>query len=650
MQKDTNSNESKLIQGILELRTKLNEGSINQRQYVRGTEKLLVDVDDDTHNRFDELEQAFDNGKIDHAEYENRLAAIFPPVNQGVLATSRPDDAYDVFLSYSHKDAAEYDAVYINRIKTEIEKSLEGIVPNPRVFLDTDALGLGVNWHSTIMESLRQCLAFVCLLSENYLESGYSTRERIWWKARQTHDGRLLDGLYPIYYVKLHKDVFDPNQSDDVKNLVAIQMDKEPWFEFKTTLQEDFIKARLAAVTGVVQQKVSAALKAVSSFCSVTPLCEAFVGRITELRELHELCANGKRPVIHAAGGVGKTELAIAYAYGFADQYQGGRYLVRMEGVKDWKDAFVNLLNAYGQEHKDASPIKTWQYLGIDEKIMIGNDAEKKREAGRNALFEQAEKKGALLLLLDNVDDERILNNLKELTGGLSLPRNIHVLATTRMTLKRGENSAFDFQPYPQNEPLGNLKENEAFEMLCKTAGEGVYPFDRRQPPEKEIDDPEYHAAHEVIRYLECHAWSMEIVSAFMKENYRANEFNFARELEELKQNTKWVEADENGQKRHHAACKPEDLLKPTFDQLGKLPLGAETLELAVFAACFKADDIPVVILREYWQLHFTDNVTIQGQSLPAFAYALNQLTKYHLLSGNDKTCKMHRLLQSVLL
>ena len=80
---------------------------------------------------------------------------------------------YDVFLSYSHKDRDEFGMEYILRIKEEIEEALAGIVANPRVFLDAEALHLGDLWHSKIMESLRQCKVFVCLISEQYLESEY---------------------------------------------------------------------------------------------------------------------------------------------------------------------------------------------------------------------------------------------------------------------------------------------------------------------------------------------------------------------------------------------------------------------------------------------------------------------------------------------
>ena len=130
--------------------------------------------------------------------------------------------SYDVFLSYSHKDRDEFGIEYIERIKAEIEKALEPIITDhkPRVFLDAEALHLGDHWHSKIMESLNQCKAVVCLVSEAYLKSEYCTRERLWWNAKQTRAGRFLDGPYPVYFVKLEQGLFSDRR--DVKELMAV--------------------------------------------------------------------------------------------------------------------------------------------------------------------------------------------------------------------------------------------------------------------------------------------------------------------------------------------------------------------------------------------------------------------------------------------
>ena len=649
MQKDTNSYESKLIQGILELRAKLNDGSINQRQYGREIGKFLVDVDDDTLNRFDELEQAFDDGDIDSAEYEKRLAAIFPQDETQMPAGSQANEAtgnavsaqgkasektgYDVFLSYSHRDGEAYGMEYILRIKEEIEKALEGIVEQPKVFLDAEALQLGDLWHSKIMESINQCKVFICLVSEQYLKSEYSTRERLWWNAKQTHDGRLLGGgPYPVYYVKLEDGIFW--ERPDVKELMAIQTDNKPWFELKTQLQEDFIRERLASITSIVRKKAEAANQSAQSFCSILPpLCDNFVGRVTELRELHELCANGRHPVIQAAGGVGKTELSVAYAYGFADQYPMGRFLLRMEGVHSWDDAFSVMLDMEGTS-AEAGLKKVADELGIDDNTLKQGPAER-HHAAADALLKRAQS-GKLLILLDNLDDEDLLKSsrMRDFLCDSQIPPNIHVLATTRSTLHFSERDQFaSFE-------LGNLKEHEAFEMLCLT-GNGQYPFDM-QPPTAE--NKEYHAAHEVIKVLDCHAWSMEIISAFMADNYDPEGFTFEQQLSNMQKGLNIKVGDCTFRS---GTATPEALLQPTLEKLSSQELGAENMELLTFASCFNADNIPVNILEAYWQKYYPDVECSKGKP---FVFALKQLTKYHLLSKNEDTCKMHRLLQSVLL
>ncbi|MBR4222985.1 MAG: toll/interleukin-1 receptor domain-containing protein, partial [Victivallales bacterium] len=645
----TLNNESKLLQAILELRAKLNEGSINQRQYGWEIGKLLVDVNDETLKCFDKLEQAVDDGEIDCVEYKKQLSSIFPQGETQQPAIPQTNEApekaiasqgkapektsYDVFLSYSHRDSEVYGIEYILRIKEEIEKAREGIVDQPKVFLDVDALELGDLWHSRIIESLRQCKVFVCLVSEQYLKSAYSTRERLWWNAKQTHNGRLLGaGPYPVYYAKLKDGLF--SERPDVKELMATQTDSKPWFEFKTQLQEDFIRERLESISTVVRHKARTATQAFQSFCSVKPpLCDNFVGRVTELRELHELCAEGKYPVIQAAGGVGKTELSVAYAYGFADQYPMGRFLLHMEGVHTWDDAFSAMLDMEGTGVEGGLK-KVSAELEIDNNTLKQSPTER-HHAVADTLLKRAQT-GKLLILLDNLDDENLLApaRMRGFLFGSQIPSTIHVLATTRSTLHFCERDFFvSFE-------LSNLKEDEAFEMLCLT-GNGQYPFDM-QPPTAE--NKEYQAAHEIIKLLDGHAWSMEILSAFMAENYDPECFTFEMELSKMKRGLS-IET-EDGTYRSDTAT-PEALLKPTLERLSSQELGAETIELFTFASCFNADNIPVNILEAYWQKYYPDVECSRGKP---FVFALKQLTKYHLLFRNAKICKMHRLLQSVLL
>ena len=544
---------------------------------------------------------------------------------------------YDVFLSYSHLDRDNFGKEYILRIKNEIESSLKGLVIGhaPKVFLDAEALHLGELWHSKIVASLRQCKVFVCLVSDQYLNSDYCARERLWWDAQQTRDGRIFNRPYPVYFVKL-KD----KKRADAKDLMAVEMDRQPWFysldDVKRKVQEEFIRERLNNISKAVKEQFSA--RYVKSYCSVLPpLHVNFVGRITELRELHEHCANGKYPVIQAFGGVGKTELSVAYAYGFADRYPMGRFMFRMEGVKSWDEAFAAALKMQGIAD-DGTSRKVFEELNISSEDLEKRDRVELHELAADA-FQKRAVKGQLLILLDNLDEETTLltpSNMRDFLCDKIIPGNIHILATTRGSFRFSEQESF------LSYELENLKEDEAFEMLC-LAGNGLYPFDK-QPPD--AGNEEYQAAREVLRLLDNHAWSMEIISAFMADNYLDGQYSFAMELAALREKNIMFISSEVGSYREKTATSVQ-LLQPTLDKLATLELGEEIVELAVFAACFEPDDIPMYLLREYWKINFPAAVCSCG--VP-FTYAVNRLTKYHLLRRFGDICKMHRLVQSVFL
>ena len=254
----------------------------------------------------------FCNETINAAAIKCRFCGEFLP------APEQLPGRYDVFLSYSHKDAELYGKETVERIKQEIQNELQDVACRPLVFLDTEALNSGDEWHAKIMEKLEECKVFVCLLSQNYLDSPYCTRERLWWEQKEIRAGRLRKDTLPVYFVQITPDPWQ-NPSAKVKDLFGFQLEQQgsalvPWFSGKEKVKELFIKERLNFLKNTVQDKISARKQSEKSFCSVTPpLSENFVGRITELKELREICANGHYPVIQADGGVGKTELAVAY-------------------------------------------------------------------------------------------------------------------------------------------------------------------------------------------------------------------------------------------------------------------------------------------------------------------------------------------------
>lgn|GEM_PF-6225999 len=536
-------------------------------------------------------------------------------------------ERYDVFLSYSHEDAKLYGQEIIGRIKREIQDELRDFARRPLVFLDTEALRYGDEWHAKIMEKIDECKIFICLLSPNYLESPYCTRERIWWARKETRNGRLRRDTCPVYFVQMDLDPWQ-NPSARTKDLFGFQLEQKeltlvPWFRGKEEVKELFIQERLDFLKNSIAGKLQDRDAGNESFCSVTPrLSENFVGRILELKELREICVSGRFPVIQAAGGVGKTELAAAYAFGYAEEYPMGRFLIRMEGIGSWQEALVSMLN------DSKTGRKTREYLGISEEEM-SKPPEALHILIVRKLFELT-KRGRLLLLLDNVDDGSLFTGkkLEEFSPeGDPIPRELHMVATARHRLDYPGNSR------AQAMPLDNLAPDEAFELFC-TIGGKLFPCCMKADTG---NDPESAALREIIALLDGHVWALEILAGYMAKNY-ANGMTFVRKLEALKKD--FIVKGENS---YRNTDNSPALLEPTFSAVKALALGDAVINLLYLAALLDPDAVSVDALEGCWNKYYGD---LEFEDGSPFAYALNTLKEYCLLNGSGPQRKIHRLTQ----
>ena len=517
---------------------------------------------------------------------------------------------YGIFLSYALKDVENYGENYILLIKKTIESCISDISDFSKVFLSEDIKDKGEIWHKKINDAIETCQLFICLLSDNYMKSDSCQHEINLWNTKEMRNGRRNKYIYPVYYVKINDELLITKQPINIQNLLTDLEDNVPWFgEVSEKFQNVFIQDRLTHLAEGVKALMIRAQNTQWSFSSFpSSLCKKFLGRNSEIIDLYTMCQTSY-PIIQANAGVGKTELAIAYASYFADEYPEGRYFVRMNGIHDWHQAFSSLLNSKGLD-KDKKIISAKDFLEINDYLIIDNEVHK--EVIKKLIRKSS--KGKILILFDNIESEKILHNINEdkLFYGQYLKEsnlnNIHIILTTCLKNINLENSN-KFKLYT----LGNLCDDDAIELFFQ--GDIDNKNINIQPVKSH---KELQTTFDILHNLNNHAWAIDIVSSFIHENnkYEINILN----------NKKF------------------DLLE--FLQNIVIELKEEIIELAVFSSCFSSDNIPLAILKKYW-VNICPNVSCHfGDS---FEYALKQLIKYRLLIDQDGVVKMQQLTQSVL-
>jgi hypothetical protein len=191
---------------------------------------------------------------------------------------------------------------------------------------------------------------------------------------------------------------------------------------------------------------------------------------------------------VHGLGGVGKTELAVAYAHGYADSYPGGLWSLNAEGKKELLPLFAELAKT-PEMPMELDPNLTEEQVGQRVLAWLKKRAEAARDADRD-------KGAACLVLLDNVSEPELLSQSQL----IHLPRErfdwLRVVATTRL-------GRDDFHA-PSGKALGfvpvdALEEEDAL-MLLREHQEGEkWPY-----PEDEA------AAREIVRELGGFALAIE--------------------------------------------------------------------------------------------------------------------------------------------
>jgi tetratricopeptide (TPR) repeat protein/8-oxo-dGTP pyrophosphatase MutT (NUDIX family) len=468
---------------------------------------------------------------------------------------------FDLFVSYAHRD--DHDG-WVTALLDAIRAEHAAFTNVPlRIFFDREAIHSMDDWEHRILTGLRSAKVMLAVLSPNYVASAFCRRE---WEAYVDHELSLAlpgDGIAPIYTMTV------PGFEDDaaaaldrmLANLRQRQyIDARPWrAEGIAALRREDVRQRLQLLDQEIDGRLQRAARVAASTSHHLPRHNPnFVGRHDELRRLREVLACGRVGAIAAVqgiGGIGKTALAFEYAHGFAHEYPGGRYVLRAEGVADFRAAVVDQLRSV---------------LGIE----LSEDEKRSYDLSFPRIWAALQARGPALLVLDNLDQPELLRGAKR-AGILPAGDRVHVVTTTRL-----EPALLEDREHVQCLLLDALPAEDGLRLLRgyrETAG-----------------DEEWKAALAIVHRLGGHALALEVVGVFLWKNPEVSYRDYLARLE-----AEGIGAVEGaaGDERVELSRHPEKfigrLLEPTLAKL--TPVELRALE---YASQLPADAAPLPWLQ----------------------------------------------------
>ena len=277
-----------------------------------------------------------------------------------------------VFISYSHKDRD-----WLERLQIYLRPlELAGLVE----LWDDMKIRPGVLWRDHIIEALDASAVLVLLISADFLASDFIAENEL----PPLLEAAEKDG------VKILPLILRPSRFEKIESLhrfESINPPSKPLLKLDKDEQEKYLVKLSKAVLAAIEETPVKTIKAGMAdhariFNFPFPRNKYFIGRDDILNRLHSGFTGGKFvQALTGFGGVGKTQMAIEYAYRHRQDYRAVLWCnahSRESLISDFA-ALAGLLDLPKKDTEDqaavASAVRHW-LESVGEWLLILNDAD----------------------------------------------------------------------------------------------------------------------------------------------------------------------------------------------------------------------------------------------------------------------------------
>ncbi len=174
-----------------------------------------------------------------HSPHPSVGAAAYSSLEMPTLATKRDKD---VFVSYGRGIAT---TLYVNRLKVDLQSA------GYSVWLDTEDIPSGSEWHAEIGEGLRSCKALVAVITQKYVRSKYCKNEL--FMADSSHKA-----IFPVFLEEVDVSTEDAGVSYTISsiNWIRVAPGEEGYREGVARLLKGMMDKGIAPSGGVSSHPV----------------------------------------------------------------------------------------------------------------------------------------------------------------------------------------------------------------------------------------------------------------------------------------------------------------------------------------------------------------------------------------------------------